>query len=98
MNGTDVNEHAVCVQFIERRCRVGDCEVEIAPAPSSFARLQSMASSALGVPFRRVPRVRSGSALVNPFPADASGGQGDCPTQMPVDDPRGVMWGGGMAA
>jgi hypothetical protein len=29
VNGTDVNDHAVCVQFIERRCRVGDCEVEV---------------------------------------------------------------------
>jgi hypothetical protein len=29
VNGTEVRDHRQCVEFIERRCRVGDCEVGI---------------------------------------------------------------------
>lgn len=27
VNGADVHDHSVAVEFIERRCRVGDCEI-----------------------------------------------------------------------
>lgn len=31
VNGTEVRDHKHCVEFIEKRCRVGDCELEIKP-------------------------------------------------------------------
>lgn len=31
VNGTVVRDHRQCVEFIEKRCRVGDCEVSLKP-------------------------------------------------------------------
>ena len=31
VNGTTVRDHQQCIEFIEKRCRVGDCELEVKP-------------------------------------------------------------------
>ena len=68
VNGTEVRDHKQCVEFIEKRCRVGDCEVEIKPRTAVLAQgtalLRGLAATPLAL--RRVRReldrgrVRSG--------------------------------------
>ena len=62
VNGTHVRDHRQCVEFIERRCRVGDCEVMVKPRTSGGTELLRRGSSALlrGLtsPFERAVAVR----------------------------------------
>ena len=36
VNGTEVRDHAIAIECIERRCRVGDCEVDVKPSSRGF--------------------------------------------------------------
>ena len=84
VNGTAVRDHQVCVEFIERRCRAGDCEVELRPRFSLMDTLHANTSQLLrGVaPARRFfHRIASGSgsaaAPVSPMTVENEGGGGD---------------------
>lgn len=62
VNGTEVREHRQCVEFIERRCRVGDCEVELKPRNAAVELLRRGSDAllrGLASPFRARPQRRA---------------------------------------
>ena len=62
VNGTVVRDHSQCIEFIERRCRVDDCEISYRPmATSLFVRKTSALLSQLP---NIVTQVRRRSSLV----------------------------------
>lgn len=62
VNGTEVRDHSQCIEFIERRCRVNDCEITYRPVPTSL--LVRTATSLLSQIPEIVTRVRRRSSLV----------------------------------
>ena len=92
VNGTSVREHQQCVEFIEKRCRVGDCQLTL-KARSHASELLRRGSSALlhGLasavrppsPFRAR---RGGGALLRGIPPSEGGAGGAAGGDTPRAD------------
>jgi len=71
VNGTQVHDHAIAVECIERRCRIGDCQVEV-KTPSHINEMRSTfrsltttlrgGAATAALPVTRVSRRRTPSA------------------------------------
>ena len=60
VNGTTVRDHSQCVEFIERRCRVGDCEITYKPTSAGpLLRMTSAFRSRLPAASLSVSRMAS---------------------------------------
>lgn len=71
VNGTEVRDHQQCVEFIERRCRVGDCEVDLKPR-SAASELKERLLKTLTTPFERIaPRHTPRRPVLHTIAVDA---------------------------
>ena len=68
VNGTCVRDHQQCVDFIEQRCRVGDCELSIKPG------LAAMLRHGTGALLRGLVRGRAAAPRRAAEAAEADGG------------------------